>query len=207
VTNEEKAQGLVTALKRKGYTAHYADTKSEARELALSLIPAGAEVGFGGSVTTRELGLVECLLQKGHTVFDHWQPGLSPEQIMEIRRKQVISDVFLTSANAVTAAGEIVNIDGLGNRVAGAIFGPKCVIVIVGVNKIAQDIDKALERSHSVAAINNARRLNLPTPCSKTGECIDCNSPQRICNISVIQHRRPAIAEYHVIVVGEEIGY
>lgn len=212
MTNEDKAKAAVAALSRKGYTGHYAATKAAAKELALSFIPVGAAVGFGGSVTTRALGLVEALRGTGHAVFDHWQPGLSRDEILDIRLKQVVSDVFLTSANAITLGGEIVNIDGLGNRVAATIFGPKCVIVIVGINKITQNLTEALERSQQVAAVYNASRLNTATPCNSTGECSDCSSPNRICNVTVIQHRRPgwvqpSIEEYHVIVVGEEIGF
>lgn len=208
LTNEEKAQAAVAALSKKGYTGHYAATKAEAKELALSLIPAGAEVGFGGSLTTRELGLVEALRAQGHTVLDHWQKGLTREETQDIRHKQGASDVFLTSANAITLAGEIVNIDGMGNRVAAAIFGPKSVIVIAGVNKITQNLTEALERSQQVAAVQNAQRLNAGTPCNSTGECMNCASPGRICNVTVIQHRRTGVeGEYHVIVVGEEIGF
>ncbi|KJR44959.1 protein of unknown function DUF1121 [Desulfosporosinus sp. I2] len=106
--------------------------------------------------------------------------------------KQVVSDVFLTSANAITLAGEIVNVDGSGNRVAASISGPKIIIMIVGLNKITDNLSAALERSQRVAAETNAQRLNTATPCNSMGECSDCASPDRICNITVIQHRRPA---------------
>ena len=153
---------------------------------------------------------MEIQREKAQVVYDHCQPGLSGEEILEIRRQQVISNVFLTSANAITLAGEIVNIDGGGNRVAASIFGPECVIIIAGVNKITLNLSEALEHSKQVAAVNNAKRLNTATPCKSTGECSDCSSPNRICNITVIQHRRPggqSIKEYHVIVIAEEIGY
>lgn len=201
---------VLEALTKKGYTVHYTPTQSDAKELALSLIAPGTTVGFGGSITTRQIGLVDALLERGHEVFDHWQPGLTLEEMNTIRLKQTTSDVFLTSANAITLAGEIINIDGLGNRVAAAIYGPKAVIVIAGMNKLATNLHTALDRIHNVAAVNNARRLQIPTPCSVTGKCTDCSSPTRICNITVIQHRRPMpgqIRDYHVIIVGEELGY
>lgn len=209
--NEEIAKEVVVALTKKSYTGHYAPTKNAAKELVINLIPTYSTVGFGGSVTTRELGLVEALQAQGHQVFDHWQLGLSQEEILAIRRKQVVSDVFLTSANAITLEGEIVNVDGYGNRIAASIFGPKIIIMIVGVNKITDNLSAALERSQRVAAVTNAQRLKTTTPCNITGECNDCASPDRICNITVIQHRRPAgkhfAGDYHVIVVGEKIGY
>ena len=210
--NDDKGKQVVEALNKKMYIGHYAATKAEAKDLALSLIPAGATVGFGGSVTTRELGLVEALRDKGHEVFDHWERGLTGEEILDIRYKQAVSDYFLTSANAITLAGEIINVDGFGNRVAASIFGPKNVIMVVGINKITQDLSEALERSQHIAAVKNAQRLNSSTPCNSTGECSDCDSPGRICNISVVLHRKPGGGgqtggEYHVILVGEEIGF
>ncbi len=211
MVDEEKAQAAVHAFKKKGYHSHYVATKAEAKNLALSLIPTEASVGFGGSLTTRDLGLVEALRAKGNPVFDHWQKGLDREETLEIRRKQLVCDVFLTSANAVTVEGEIVNIDGVGNRVASTIFGPKKVIMVVGLNKITDNLAEAIERSKNVASVQNAKRLNRTTPCTKTGSCSDCSSPDRICNVTVILHRRPSeggsFQDYHIIVVGEEIGF
>ncbi|MDT3698697.1 MAG: lactate utilization protein [Thermincola sp.] len=211
-TNDAKAKQVISALTKKDYTVHYAATKAEAKDLSLGLIPSGATVGLGGSVTARELGLLESLRNNGHEVFDHWEQGLSEEEILSVRYKQTVADYFLTSANAITLAGEIVNLDGLGNRVAASIFGPKNVIMIVGINKVTRDLSEALERSQRVAGVKNAQRLNYSTPCVTTGECIDCASPGRICNISVILHKRPMWGklpgrEYHVILVGEEIGF
>lgn len=210
--NDDKGKQVISALNKKNYIGHYVATKAEAKDLALGLIPTGATVGFGGSVTTRELGLVEALRNNGHEVFDHWEPGLSEEEILYTRYKQTVADYFLTSANAITLAGEIVNVDGFGNRAAASIFGPTNVIMIVGINKVTQDLNEALERSRHTAAVKNAQRLNSSTPCNTTGECSDCASPGRICNVSVILHKRPSWGklpgrEYHVILVGEEIGF
>ncbi|KKM10053.1 hypothetical protein SY88_15520 [Clostridiales bacterium PH28_bin88] len=209
---EARAQSTVSALKKKGYEAYYVSTRQEAKELVLSLIPSESRVGCGGSVTIRELEVLEPLRQRGCEVLDHWQKGLSPEDVLRIRREQVVSDVFLTSANAVTTDGEIVNIDGAGNRVSATIFGPRKVIMMIGVNKIVRDVPAALERSQQVAATINAVRLGRETPCAKTGQCTNCSSPDRICNVTVVLHRRPRErsrfpGDYVVILVGEELGF
>ncbi|KKM11964.1 hypothetical protein SY88_06165 [Clostridiales bacterium PH28_bin88] len=207
-----RAQAVVSALNKAGYEAHYVPGLEDAKEKVLSLIPAGARVGCGGSVTIRELGLLESLRERGCEVLDHWQPGLSHPETLLIRREQVVSEVFLTSSNAVTMSGELVNIDGAGNRVSATIFGPKKVIVVVGVNKIVKDVAAGIERSQQVAAVMNAARLKRDTPCTKTGKCTDCNSAERICNVTVILHRRPRdkgnfSGDFNVIVVGEELGF
>jgi hypothetical protein len=161
----------------------------------------------GGSLTIRGLGILEKLEAEGYTIYDHWKPGLSKENILEIRKSQMTSTLFLSSSNAVTLNGELVNIDGIGNRVNSINFGPGKVVLIVGYNKIVEDVQEAIKRIKNVAAPLNAKRLNMDVPCAKVGKCVDCNSPNRICRVIVIHERKPSLTDLHIILVGEELGY
>ena len=204
---EERAGRVVSALKKNLFEALYTPTPEQAVEEILKRIPEGSTVGVGGSVTVRELGLVELLKTRGHTVFDHWQPGLDPGEVDNIRRRQLTSDVFLSSSNAVTVDGHLVNIDGSGNRVASMTFGPRKVIVVVGINKITRDYQSAMNRIKNEAAPLNFCRLNLPTPCAKTTLCSDCSPPARFCRVTAVTEVRPSgIPEFVVIIVGKSIG-
>ncbi len=205
--NETLAAKTVEALRKNNFQAAYYQTGPEAVAAILKLIPADATVGVGGSATVGELGLTDQLALRGNTVFNHNQPGLDPEQKLEMRRKQLTCDVFLTSANAITRDGRLVNTDGTGNRVAAMIFGPKQVIVVAGINKIAGDLAAAEKRIQTQAAPLNNKRLNLANPCVKTGECMDCQGPTRICNVTTVMHRRPSLTAMQVIIVGEDLGY
>ena len=205
--NDTFGEKVVKALEKNNFQAHYAVNRTVAIEKALSLIPAGATIGVGGSWTLKELGIPEQLAKNGHTVYDHNIPGLTMEESLALRRKELLSDVFLSGANAITLDGQLVNTDGSGNRVAAMSFGPKKVIVIVGVNKIVSDLDAAMERIETVAAPINNKRLDRPNPCTITGMCMDCQGSTRICNITSILHKRPPAIDLHVIVVGEELGF
>jgi L-lactate utilization protein LutB len=198
------------ALERNGFEVEYYPTAEEALAGVLGMVPDGAKVGFGGSVTLREMGLVEALEKRDVELADHWvarAAGASNEEVMAVRRAQVNSDVFITSTNAVTETGELVNIDGTGQRVAGMIFGPKRVIVVAGVNKVTGDLEEGLWRASNIAAPMNARRLHPKTPCAETGECSDCVVPGRICGITTIIHRKPRQTPFTVVLVGETLGY
>ena len=205
--NDTFGEKVVKALEKNNFQAHYAVNRTVAIEKTLSLIPAGATIGVGGSWTLKELGIPEQLAKNGHTVYDHNIPGLTMEESLALRRKELLSDVFLSGANAITLDGQLVNTDGSGNRVAAMSFGPKKVIVIVGVNKIVSDLDAAMERIETVAAPINNKRLDRPNPCTITGMCMDCQGSTRICNITSILHKRPPAIDFHVIVVGEELGF
>ena len=197
-------------LSKKGFNAFYVPNKEEAVSRILELVPSDALVGLGGSVTLRELGLPEILKARGNRVADHWaarERGASAEEVLEIRRLHINSDVFITSTNAITERGELVNIDGGGQRVASMIFGPKKVIVVAGVNKIVKDLDDGLYRARNTAAPMNAKRLKRRTPCAATGVCSDCDSEERICNVTTILHRKPRYTDTIIIVVGEKLGY
>ena len=161
-------------------------------------------------MTLREMGLIDALEVRGIKPADHWKAGgrgASREEVLEIRRRHLNSDVFITGTNAMTETGELVNIDGTGQRVAAMIFGPGKVVVVAGVNKIAGDLEEGLWRASNVAAPMNAWRLHRKTPCAVTGECSDCVAPERICNITTILHRKPGSTDLTVVLVGEKLGY
>jgi hypothetical protein len=205
-----KVENTLKALERNGFEAKYYSTTQEALAGVLKMVPEGAMVGIGGSVTLREMGLINALEARGIAPADHWkagQLGASKDEIMELRRAHINSDIFITGTNAVTESGKLVNIDGTGQRVAAMIFGPRKVVVVAGVNKITVNLEEGLWRASNVAAPMNARRLHPKTPCAETGECDDCVAPGRICNITTILHRRPSSTDLTVVLVGEKLGY
>lgn len=204
---DETIKKTIENLRAHAFPVEYVAGRKEAAELVLQYIPADAAVGVGGSVTIRELGLIEALIKRGNTVYDHSAEGLSPQEALATRIKQMTCGCFLCSVNAIARTGELVNIDGVGNRINAMNFGPKKVIIVAGINKIAEDLPHALERAHNVAAPQNARRLGLALPCAKTGRCEDCNSPQRICRSILIMERRPLLTDITVVLVHEELGY
>ena len=197
----------VAALMKNEFQATYCVTKQEAVEQILALIPLKGTIGVGGSWTVKELGLLDNLDARGNIMFNHGLPDLTAEEKMEILRKQLTCDVFLTGTNAVTIDGRLVNTDGVGNRVAAMIFGPKKVIVVVGINKIVKDIAEAEKRIRLYAAPINNKRLNTSNPCIRTGECMDCQGPTRICNVTTILNKRPVLTDIHIFIVGEELGF
>lgn len=205
--NETIGTKVVGALIKNNFQATYCQTKQEAVEQILTLIPADGTVGIGGSWAVGELGLLDKLAAQGNTMFNHGLPDLSAETRMELRRKQLTCDVFLTGTNAVTMDGRLVNTDGIGNRVAAMMFGPKRVVIVVGVNKIVKNIDEAEKRIELYAAPLNNKRLNTVNPCVRTGECMDCQGPTRICNVTTIMNKRPMLTDSHVVVVGEDLGF
>jgi L-lactate utilization protein LutB len=196
-----------SALEDRGFSVFSVSGKEEAKEKVLGLIPAGARVGAGGSVTLRELGIVEALLARGHTVYEGWGPQQSQPKDFDYRKAHLTCDVFLTSSNAVTSDGDLVNVDGVGNRVAAMIFGPEKVIVVAGYNKIVPDLDSAIQRIRNVAAPLNAKRLDIKVPCAKTGYCVDCTAPDNICRITTIISRKPRRTDITVVLVPESLGY
>jgi len=205
--NDTLGAKAVEALTKNHFTATYVRNREEAVRQIIELIPLKATVGVGGSWTIQEIGLDNALATRGHTMFNHGMPGLSPEESLAMRHKQLSSDVFITGTNALTLNGEIVNVDNTGNRVAAMIFGPKKVIIIVGVNKITRDIVEAQNRIELYAAPINNKRLNRPNPCVKTGECMDCEGLARICNVTTIFHKQPSLSDIHVFIIGEDLGF
>jgi hypothetical protein len=200
-------QRVVKELQKNNFQAIYCANSKEALSYILENIPENAKIGVGGSSTIREIGLLTRLQEKGFVLYDHNTPGLTLEEKTEQRYKQLTSDLFLCSTNAITLKGELVNRDGLGNRVAAMMFGPKKVIVVAGINKVARDVEQADQRIKIHAAPLNTKRHELPNPCLKTGQCADCHSSSRICNITTIIHRCPALTEIHVVLIGEDLGF
>jgi len=195
----------VKALTTNGFKAQFTATKQEALQAVLALIDEKASVGFGGSMTTKALGIQQALEKRGNIVYNH--QGLTKEESLKVRRQENNADVLLASSNAITLQGELINVDGSGNRVAGMIFGPKRVIIVAGANKIVRDEAAGRERIKMLAAPMNTARLNCQTPCAKTGVCVDCHIPARICNVTTIIHRPPSAIDFHIIIVGEALGY
>jgi len=205
--NETIGLKVVDALKKNGFSAIYCKSGEEASEFIASNIHKEDRVGFGGSMTIQSLGMQEKVKAKGGFVLDHNDQALSSEEKMQTMRGELISDVFLCSSNAVTLEGELVNVDGAGNRVAAMSFGPKKVIVALGVNKICKNEASAFERIEQIVAPMNCKRLNMPNPCTKTGVCGDCKSDTRICRIYSVIKRKPMKTDITVVVIGEDLGY
>ncbi|MDH5713407.1 MAG: lactate utilization protein [Candidatus Bathyarchaeota archaeon] len=202
---DQKVRRTLAALERNGFQTFFVSTRAEALDKVLSLIPTHANVGIGGSVTLREIDLIDALASRGNTVFQHWsQPE---ENLRAIMMKQLNSDVFLASSNAVTEDGRLVNIDKAGNRVVAMIFGPRKVILVIGVNKIVKDLEEGILRARNVAAPMNARRRGDKTPCATTGVCTDCETPDRLCRVITIMEKKPSRTDVAVILVGEELGF
>lgn len=198
---------VVRALKSRHFEACYCATKAEALEKALSYIPEGSSVGWGGSVSVEEIGLKEAVRGPKYKAIDR-DVVSDPAEKTRLMKQCLSADVFLMGTNALSQDGELVNIDGTGNRLAALCYGPDSVIVIAGINKLAPTLDDAIARARSWASpINAARFPGLDTPCSKTGMCGNCRSASCICNqILVTRNCRPA-GRIKVIVVGEELGY
>ena len=182
----------VEGLKKRGFEAVFVKTGAEAAEIVVNEAETAQSVGWGGSETVKALGLREKLVAAGKEVRDH----------------QLVMDLFLLSANALTADGRIVNIDGNGNRVAASICGPKRVLYLIGRNKIVDGgIDAAIARIKKFACPPNCKRLGKQTPCALTGVCGDCDSPDRICKVTAIFDRKPTGISAKVIVIDEDLGY
>ena len=199
------------ALERNDFEVIMASARNDAVQKVLALIPADAKVGVGGSMTIRELGLMEALTERGNRVVHHWLPDISVRDWLPFMREAHNSDVFLCSSNAVTEDGKLVNVDSTGNRVASMIFDPDKVIVVAGRNKIVRNMDEGLKRLKEVAGPLNAKRHNIgELSCVKTRVCEECDSPKRICRVMTILERAPnRIRESRITVVpvDEDLGF
>ena len=208
VWNEKVSKEIISHLEKRRMEGSYAPTADQAREEILTMITKGTRVFHCGSMTASGMGLWDAIAQlPGVELIDPYQPGISKEEGLERRRRGLTADVMIASVNAITLDGKLVNLDGMGNRVASMAFGPKKVILVVGMNKVAPDLDSAIARVKRYAAPVNAIRLGIPTPCVETGLCADCSSPQRICNIWSIIEGHMVKDRIHVKLVGEILGY
>ena len=197
-------QKLKENLERNGFVVSYYETAAEATAALVESIK-GKTVGFGGSCTLRDMGLYEAL-SENNQVFWHWKQ----QPMNEIRSKANAAEVYLTSLNGVAETGELINIDGDGNRLAATTFGDKKVYFIIGVNKIAPDFHSALNRARNIAAPLNARRLNKETPCAMGNEvkCYNCQGPNRICKgVTILERKLGGVTEMEVVIINEELGY
>jgi len=208
VWNEKVAAQIIKKLEKRRMEGSYATTAAQAKEEILAMIPKGATVFRCGSMTATGIGLWEDIANLPEVkLIDPYQPELKPEEGLELRRQGMTADVMIASSNAITLDGKLVNLDGMGNRVAAITFGPKKVILLVGMNKVAPDLESAMARvKHRAAPINNIR-YGLKNPCVETGLCSDCKTPQRICNMWGIIEGHMIQNRIHVKLIGEDLGY
>ncbi len=202
-----RLDAALESLQKHGFGAHFFSTKQEAADYVVKAAQDCQSVGIAGTHTVRALGVVPRLEEAGKTMFDHWKMTLGTPEELECRKNQLRADMFLSSANAVTMTGEIVNRDGCGNRTNSMTFGPKKVVLVVGRNKVVADLDAAFARIEETAAPIRALSLSRKTPCTKTGYCMDCDSPERICRVTSIIHRKPVFTDITVVIVDEDLGY
>lgn len=203
------------SLKANSFDPRFAQTVHEAREVMLEMIPATARIGVGDSTTLRQIGILEALIRRGNEVINPFTPDLTQgigqdpvkrDLFLQKCQRTFGTDVFVTGSNALTRDGKIVSIDYAGNRVAGTIYGAPKVILAVGRNKIVRDVDEAIYRIKNVIAPAHAEQKKRDTPCAVTGECSDCNSPGRICSVTMILEKKPAHTALSVILINEDLG-
>lgn len=197
----------IESLNNKGFHAVYAKNADEAVSYVLSQINKDDTVGSGGSMTLFETGVVDALLNRGNTIYSIYAAKTAGGDKETIRQSAMTADVYLTSTNALTLEGDLVNIDGVGNRAAAMFYGPRKVIVVAGKNKLTANPHTAVVRIKKVACPQNARRLGLSTPCATEGRCTDCDSDQRMCNVTVRLQRPTRGKEVHVVIIDGDFGY
>lgn len=207
-THEKKCLKAVESLDRNGFVALYCPTQQEACDYIVTEAGDALSVGFGGSMSIVGLDVETILREQGKDILNHASQGLSRDERLEIMRRQLTCDLFLSGCNALTLNGELVNIDATGNRVAAMFFGPRKVIVVAGRNKLVDGtIQDAVLRVKNRATPPNARRLNFNTPCAGSGFCCDCSSPDRICRVTTIIDRKPRFTDLRVLVVNCDLGF
>lgn len=206
IRNKMLAEKVIKGLESRNMEGFYAETKEEALKIALDLIPEGSTVGWGGSVSVSEIGLKDAVCTGNYQVYNR-DICKDPEEKRDTELKILGSDYFLCSTNAITEDGILVNIDGRGNRVAGIIWGPRNVIMIVGMNKVVKSLEDAWSRARNEAAPINAQRFPLQTPCKKTGSCADCKSPDTVCCQFVVTRYSKIPKRIKVILVNEDMGF
>lgn len=208
IFKEKVARQIIRALEKRRMAGSYAPTIAQAREEVAAMIPDGSSVFRCGSTSLVEMGLWERLQANPRiTVIDPYLPEYSPEEGLEARRRGLTADFMVAGSNAITLDGVLVNLDGMGNRVAAMAFGPRKVILVVGMNKVANTLEEAMNRTKQVAAPLNCIRLNINNPCKETGLCSDCHTPTRICNVWSIIAGQAVKDRLQVKLVGENLGY
>ncbi len=203
---ETQAQTIIKNLKKRNIEGYYFPDEKSCVEHILSMMPEGSTVTNGGSMTNQEIGIMDAISSGRYQFIDRMAPKTPAEQ-KETYAKIVSADYFFMSTNAITLDGELINIDGAGNRIACLIHGPEHVMIVAGMNKVVSDVDSGISRAHNMAAVPNVKRLNKKTPCHETGVCADCLSPDCICNHTVITRRSGVPGRIKVFLIGEELGY
>lgn len=214
----QQIKKTMDAIKKNNMTPYYAENRFEALEIVKSLINKNDLIGLGGSVTLKEIGATELVRSGGYNIIDRYDPDLTPEEKDECLRRGLLSDVFLTSSNAVSEKGELINVDGFGNRAAALIYGPKSVVAVVGKNKIVANAEEGFERIKKIAAPKNCRRLDKKNYCAFKDGCMallkedgslsdGCGSPSRICCSYIVQSYQLIKDRIKVIICNEDLGY
>lgn len=203
---ENTAATVIKNMEKRHIKGYYCPDSKSAVQMLLELIPQGSSIGWGGAETLKETGIMDAICGGPYRIFDRKSVS-TPEETRKIYQEINACDYFLMSSNAITLAGELINIDGRGNRVSSLCFGPEHVIIVAGMNKVVANLESGLDRVHNVAAPINALRLNKNTPCAVTGKCADCQSPDCICTHTVITRNSHTPGRIQVILVGEELGY
>lgn len=206
IANQNLANTMIKNMAKRNLEGYYCATSAEAVEKALSLMPEGSSVTWGGSMTLTECGLMDALKTANYEIIDR-DTAKTPEEARVMYSKQVMADYYLMSTNAITVNGELINIDGRSNRVSCLCWGPQNVIIIAGMNKVTSDVESAVQRVRNFAAPPNCVRLNKNTPCAQTGKCGDCYSSESICSQILVTRRSSTPNRIKVILVGEELGY
>lgn len=205
-SNANAAATIISHLKKRNMEGYFCETSAEAVEKALSLMPEGSVISWGGSMSIGECGLMDAIKERDYTLIDR-AAAKTPQEKREIYAKTVMADYYLMSTNAITMNGELVNIDGFCNRVACLCAGPENVIIIAGMNKVVEDVESGINRIHTKAAPPNTVRLGKNTPCAKNGVCGNCFSPDCICSQIVITRRSGVPGRIKVILVNENLGF
>lgn len=202
-------ENTVKNLEQRGYNVVVIENKDNALDTIMKYISKDEVIAFGGSKTLDEIGIVKHILENDYKVLNRYQEGLTPDEVYEIERQSLLSDIFITSTNAIAKTGEIVNIDGKGNRVAAQIFGPKKVFIIAGVNKICDTLDEAKERAQQHAAPLNAKRFEslFKTGCMSDGVCTSCVGPTTICKSIVVQRRAAKPDRNTIFLINDNLGF
>lgn len=203
---EKRGQILVNNLKAHHFDACYCATKEEALAKALDLIPEGSKVGWGGALSAQQIGLLDAVRNGAYTVLDRDQAATAEER-NAIMRACFDADFFIVGANALSLDGQMVTIDGNGNRAGLIVYGPRHILVIAGMNKVQDTLESAVNRARTIAAPQNAQRFGLPNPCSVTGACGNCHNETCICNQMVITRNSKPAGRIKLIIVGEELGF
>lgn len=205
-SNANAAATIIKGLKKRNMEGYFCETSQDAVEKALSLMPEGSVISWGGSMSISECGLMDAIKEKNYTLVDRMS-AKTPQEKREIYAKIVMADYYLMSTNAITTDGELINIDGVGNRVACLCNGPENVIIIAGMNKVVKTVESGIDRIRTKAAPPNTVRLSRDTPCAKTGVCANCFSQDGICNQIVVTRRSGAPGRIKVILVNEDLGF